>query len=674
MIKISNKENVKKVLLSELIRRKEPVTVTELSKIINKTGRTVRNYLDELEDEYRDRNLQIIRKTNVGVYVNMDEKTRKKFKNLLDKKDTKFVEYDKFSSKFRRLYILKILFEDSVPYTIQLFADDLYCSKGTIVNDLIYVENWLKKRNLVLRKKQNQGLWIEGKEKDYRRALKDLLSQMQEGKYLGGEIDEILEKLDYRIDFVNYKNIKEMFPKLDLLYIQDIIQHAEKELGFYFTDQAFLNLITHVAITIERIINNRAVSVNREFLESLRKEREFNVAGWVVKQLSEKFHISFPEEEIGYIAMHMLGAKIQEDYNSDDYNTLLENQDEEYVDIAEDIISVSSEVLNIDLAKDKNLLTRLVLHLRPTVMRLKYGLRLTNPILERIKEEYTSIFGAAWACSSIFENKLGVSINEDEVGYIALHLALAVENMKRKIRAVVVCSSGIGTSQLVALRLGKSFENLEITHILPISLLTDDIIRESDIVITTVRNIQKNEKVVYISTLVTESDLEKVESTLKKLKNSTRKSSVRNNLKEEELDIFDEKLCFLNSEFTDFKEAIYHYGSIMEEMGYAKKGFCKSILEREEKGSTYVGKGIAIPHGESVYVNQSKVCIVKFKEPISWEDNDLEFIIILCLNFENISTTKNFFKNFYTVLESDKTMLDIKNAKSAEEIINAFKN
>lgn len=45
MIRISNKENAKRKLLSALLDKKEPVTVTELAKLINKSGRTVRNYI-----------------------------------------------------------------------------------------------------------------------------------------------------------------------------------------------------------------------------------------------------------------------------------------------------------------------------------------------------------------------------------------------------------------------------------------------------------------------------------------------------------------------------------------------------------------------------------------------------------------------------------------------------
>jgi len=439
-------------------------------------------------------------------------------------------------------------------------------------------------------------------------------------------------------------------------------------------------LITHIAITIERLKNNKAVSHKENHIDSFKEEREYTVAKWVVNQLSKKFGLSFPQEEIEYISIHILGAKIQENYDEIECNTIIENQDNNYVDIAKSIIQMSSEILNLDLTKDLGLMTRLVLHLRPTIMRIKYGLRLTNPILERIKQEYTSLFGAAWACSSIFESRLGVAINEDEVGYIALHLALSVENIKSKIKAIVVCSSGIGTSQLVASKLVKKFDNLDITHVLPYNLLNQKLIDESDLVITTIKNVRNQEKCIYISTLVNDKDIENIENAIKRLKKSqmTYLSSLKNTVEgisenqSESENIFDKELFFIDNETTDFTEAIIYYGKLMEEKGFAKLGFYQDILNREKKGSTYVGKGIAIPHARDIFVNKSKICIVKFGKPITWQGDQLDFIFILCLKFNDVNTIKKFFRKFYSVLENDEMILKMKSIKSVDDISHIF--
>lgn len=676
---ISSKEAAKRKLLGELLNRTAPVTVEDLAKLISKTGRTVRSYLDEMQEEYRDLGVAIVRKTNVGVYIAAEPGGKVELMNRLEKDKAESPHAGDFSSRYRQVYILRILFEDKFSYTIQMFADDLYCSKSTIVNELTYVQEWLERYNLTLRRKQNQGLWIEGNEKDFRRAFKVLIDEMQDKDEKPDNSGEIEVELDYRIDILDYTKVKNMFPKINVYTIQRIIQEAEKKLGFYFTDQAFLNLVIHSAITIERLKNHKAVSSHDNFFGDVAKEPEYVIAKWVVHELDKEFKVSFPDEEIGYISIHMLGAKIQENYDPGEYSMLIERYDVKFTAAAKSMIALSSEITAVDLSRDYSLLTRLVLHLRPTVMRLKYGLRLANPILDRIKREYFHLFGVAWACSSVLENTFGVKVNEDEVGYLALHLALAFENIKSKLRTVIVCSSGLGTSQLVACKLVKKFDNLEITHILPYHSLTSGIIDEADLIVTTIRTVRASEKVVYISTLVNEVDYHNIETAVKKLKRMqaahafsyTPRDDTPSCSNEEE-SIFENELCFLNSQIADFQEATQYYGLLMEEKGYAKHGFYEDILKREQTGSTYIGRGIAIPHAQDIFVNKSKVCVVKCSTPLTWQGNTLDLLFILCLKFKDIRTTKQFFKKLYALSESDDMVDKVRQAQCLENITTLF--
>ncbi|WP_432407167.1 BglG family transcription antiterminator [Wukongibacter sp. M2B1] len=670
MIKISNKESTKNRILSILISKKDPIIISEIAKDISMSGKTVRNYLKELHDELSQKGIKLMKKPNVGVYLDISEDKREILKGKLI---GEYKEREIYSPEYRRSYILKTLFKNKYTYTIQLLADDLYCSKSTIVNDLTYVQKWIEDRGLILRRKQNQGLWIEGNERDYRKAMMDLFFEMKEHEIQSNE-DEI-ENLDYRIDFINYKKIKQLFPRIDLYRIQNIIQKAEERLGYFFTDQAFINLITHIAMTIERVKNNKEIKMDKKSLDALKEQYEFQVAKWVISKLDETFRLDFPEDEIGYISVHMLGAKIQENFHDNNYDVLLNTQNEEYIEIAKEIISLAGEILSVDLSNDKLLLSALVLHLRPTIVRLRYGLKLRNPILKRIKNEYTSIFGAAWACSSIFEKKLGVAINEDEVGYIAMHLAVAVGRQNNMIKAVIVCSSGIGTSQLIKNRLEKRFKELDIIACLPLNCLSKELIKEADLIISTIQGIKNNPKVIYVSTLLREKEILKIKSSIDMLaKTSSRKEETSKKSFEHSKvrAVIDKELCFINDEREDFAEIINHYGRIMEEKGFVKEGFCQNVLEREKRGSTIVGMGIAIPHAKQEFVKKSKICIIKLKNPITWNRNRLNLIIILALKFDDISTTKTFFRNFYSILDNDELVKKIMKADNVSDIIEIF--
>ncbi|MEN8078558.1 BglG family transcription antiterminator [Clostridioides difficile] len=669
---MNSKENNKKQILLMLLNSDKPITISKISSQLNVSSKTVRNYLDEIQLTLNNSDIKIIKKPNVGIYLNID----KEKKSLLKDKLNILID-DIYSSKYRKRYILKTLFKNRYTYTIQLFADDLYCSKNTILSDLVYVEKWLKNHNLHLVRKQNQGLWIEGNENVFRDAMMSFFCEIS---YENTSTDSLKStELDYRLDNENYNKIKRFFPKLDFLMIQEIIQKAEEKLGYYFTDQAFVNLIVHIAIALERVKFEKNISMEKDNFENIKGNKEYSIAKWVVDQLSINLNIKIPENEIAYICLHMLGSKIQQDIFVDDYASIINSQDAIYIQVAKEIIQLVSDILRVNLYEDTILLTGLVIHLRPTIIRLKNNLELRNPLLSRIKNEYLSIFGATWSCNSIFERNFNVSINEDEVGYISLHIASAIERISNKVKAVIICSSGIGTSQLVANRLKKALSDLEITSIIPAKQLTNKLIEENDIIISTIAIRKKIDKVVCVSTFINENDISRIQLFLSKNKFKNDNLDITSNTNitpdlQNKNDIISSEYCFIDEGNNSYIDTLKKYSSILEKNSIVKPGFFNNILKREQMNSTIIGNGITIPHSQEEFVIQPKICIVKLNNPIIWQDQKVDLILILALKFKDISTTKLFFKNFYSILDNKDIIEKIKHSNSVEEITSIFLN
>lgn len=670
VINMKFKSGIQKHILSILLDAKEPITMGKLAEMVSLSEKTVRTYLKDLGDELENNGIELIKKPNVGVVVHVDNIKRAQLLRDIDNYKNEVIE---FSPEARREYILNVLLKTRDTYTIQLLSDDLYCSKSTITNDLVAVGKWLIDHNLELKRKQNQGLWVEGNEDAYRKAMSDLFYEIRE-ESLGVDVDE--SELDNRIDIINYKKIKLMFPRIDLLKIQQIIQEAEDKLEYSFTDQAFINFIVHIAIAIERVKSNKSIETNEDTDKFLHEnEDEYRAAEWIVERLGKEFKLDIPKSEVYYISLHILGAKIQEQVAFDNIDTLLNSQDGIYLSMASDMISLVSDILKIDLTDDKLLLLALTIHLRPTIVKLRYGLNLRNPVLDRIKKEYTSIFGAAWACSSIFERNLNLTINEDEIGYIALHFAVALDRVSRRMRAVVVCSSGIGTSQMVATRIRKKFSEIDIISIIPLKKLDENLALQADIIISTIPVQKPGMNNVYISTLVDEVDVLKIKKAIDNIQTVSSNMLEANKPKlKENHRLIDERFCFIDSERNKFPEIIEYYSSLMESKGYVSSGFSKNVLERENKSTTYIGKGITIPHSKEEFVTVPKICIISLKQPVYWQGNDIKIVIILALRFKDVTTTKSFFKSFYNILDSDEAINKVLNAADSREIAKIFIN
>ncbi|SHE34202.1 BglG family transcription antiterminator [Alkalibacter saccharofermentans] len=625
---MARKKDLNSEILSVLIEEKAPVTVEEIGKIVGRSGKTVRNHLNSLAEFLKEEGMSLVKKPNVGVYLDVNEEQRVKLKSNygnLKREET-------YDFRYRKEYILEILLINKFNYTMQMFADELYCSKSTIVNDLEAVEEWLENYSLKLKRKQNQGLWIEGEEIDFRKAIVEFFHDMDKSK--NDEIAIDFEELDYRLSIRNFNKLKEFFSDIDLIKVQKSIQNSEKRLGYSFTDQAFLNLLAHIAITIKRVKGNQEIIMPDGYTKNIQGNKAYDIAKELLEELEEAFSLKFPEDETGYICLHMLGAKIQEDITDDNCKEILAVQNELYVKLAKEIIRVTSDILGVDMTKDDVLLTSLVLHIRPIIVRLENGLKLRNPMLETIKNEYTGIFGATWVSGSIFEKECGIMINEDEVAYIAMHIAAAVERSMKTYKTVIVCSSGIGTAQLIKTKLAKRFHNLEIIAVISAEKLSQSLIEQSDIIISTIPYNISSKKVVYVSALLNNEDIFKINRLL--------------------------------GSFNQRQESVLQPSD--DDKGYAAEGFIESILIREKKSSTYIGKGLAIPHSKTEFVKKSKIAVIRLKRLMVYKHEMIDTIFILCIKMEGYDMAANVFGQFYEMLDDDSQIAELKKAYTPQKI------
>lgn len=72
---------------------------------------------------------------------------------------------------------------------------------------------------------------------------------------------------------------------------------------------------------------------------------------------------------------------------------------------------------------------------------------------------------------------------------------------------------------------------------------------------------------------------------------------------------------------TDVEDAVRQCGRVLQEIGAVDATYVEAMLERERSISTYVGEGVAIPHGTLVSkeaVRHDAICVVRFPEGVDW--------------------------------------------------------
>ena len=78
------------------------------------------------------------------------------------------------------------------------------------------------------------------------------------------------------------------------------------------------------------------------------------------------------------------------------------------------------------------------------------------------------------------------------------------------------------------------------------------------------------------------------------------------------------------------EEAIQAAGERLFKSGYVEKPYIEGMLARERDISTYIGKGISIPHGENAvkqYVKKSGIVVMQYPQGVQFGDNVAHLIV-----------------------------------------------
>lgn len=78
------------------------------------------------------------------------------------------------------------------------------------------------------------------------------------------------------------------------------------------------------------------------------------------------------------------------------------------------------------------------------------------------------------------------------------------------------------------------------------------------------------------------------------------------------------------------EEVIREVGGMLVDAGYVDVGYVDAMLEREKSCSTFMGSGLALPHGveeAKKEIKASGIAVMTFSEKIDWGGNEVGIVI-----------------------------------------------
>lgn len=139
-----------------------------------------------------------------------------------------------------------------------------------------------------------------------------------------------------------------------------------------------------------------------------------------------------------------------------------------------------------------------------------------------------------------------------------------------------------------------------------------------------------------------------------------------------------DNIIFTNK-FSSKQEAIIKLSELLVESQIVmdKEKFIEDIFERENRGSTFVGEQLAIPHGFSNQVKRPSLAIARVDNPFSWDGNSnmVKLIILFAIPEETgMEKESEILKNIAAALGDEDLIKRLLSAEKKEDLIYILKN
>ncbi len=537
-------------------------------------------------------NVKLVRKPNDGIYFTGDVAT---LANHLEKKAN-----DRPQSKEERCHcILAKLLLGSASITIQQLSNTLYVSRSTVENDLKKVKQKLAQFGLQLAI-THTGLSLIGSEHQKRQATVELISQYwgkrTEAKELNGQLVRHVQLPD---------NLNQLFEPALIKNILTALTELIEKSTLSFTDYEFQSLAIHLMMPAPTGGSNGAQPVVTPFIAETQL---------LVQILERRFELTIPDFEQEYLNRHLVTVQ-----SKDTSVQTIQTELRQSVGLPQLLRQQLAQ-----LAVDEELIQGLAVHLSSALRRLAMGLSINNPYTDEICQNFPQAFDQAVLLKPVLENQYQIQMNEDELAFISLHFEAFFERHSEDARlsVVVVCSSGIGTSQLLGQRLAKTFaQELRITRIIALGELLATPIKES-LVISTIAIKGLSVPVIEVSPLLNRHDIGIIRQMI------TEQPTPTNHL----VALLQPELTIVTQEQLTDQGAIELICQRLIDQGYAKPTVVQAALAREALASTALGR-VALPHADSQLITKPAIGLLIAPQSINWQHNDkVQLVFFMALN------------------------------------------
>ena len=610
-------------LISLLVRSKNGYKSSqELAAELSLSDRTVRTYLKDLKTLIESNGGNIVSKQGYGFQLEILDRTSFNLflieHHLLDKN----IEQSQCrEASERKHYILNLLLLESQKIDVETLSEQLFISSSQLNKDIAEIKSQLQSYELTL-KKSHSLIYVDGEEKAKRHFIMSYFFHEESINFL------------HHLSYFTQTCEAISFDTLTIIILDEC-----REANIKLSDVMIQNIVLHLSLSIKRLQSGLSIQ-NLDLPLSTDSTLEYQVAKRIIARIESIIGFHFPKEEQMYLTLHLMSKS----------NLIQSNLDEELGCSLANLLTKIQQETGYPFWHDEQLKNGLIQHLKPMLVRLQQNIKLENPLIDEIKNQYAEVFRLVKHYFNQLPNLNNYDVNDDEWGYLALHFLASIEKLKndQKAKVLIICATGLGSAQLLKNRVEREFdERVKIVATRGYYEIEPAMLNDIDFIISSVDLSSKVFKVpvFHVSVFFCEEDVQAIRRYLshRQSPNSLPKNALplvsddkKQNHAKYIAQLFDEIAAdyfYLCQQKPTKQAVIDHLLNLLSvnEAKNFKQEMNKQMEKRQAIGEIIFSSTIVVPHPAIPVGKIAKIAIAVIPEGLIWDEHyqDIKFVFMI---------------------------------------------
>ena len=230
----------------------------------------------------------------------------------------------------------------------------------------------------------------------------------------------------------------------------EIVEMLTQTLERKLNEAIYISLSDHIYMAITRYLDG--VVVKNSMLWDIKRfyEKEYQAAKKVWKMINQTFKVELPEDEIGFITLHIVNAEM------DNENL---KQTMEVTKLMQEISNIVRYYFSVEFNTESVYYYRFITHLKFFAQRLltdkEYEDDQDNELFNTIRQKYRTSYKCVEKIAEFISRKYEQELSDEEKLYLTIHIAVSYTHLDVYKRQVIKLKSPADITPVLATRTAR---------------------------------------------------------------------------------------------------------------------------------------------------------------------------------------------------------------------------